>query len=116
MHHDAVARVEVDLLHDRAPKTAQRSEYPDDAHAATCLPRVSSPCQLETLGAERRAPSYITLSDPRNPQERPINRDAEGVEVGVHRGLSVDGTRDTVDFDPSASNPGSTAMSVESLI
>ena len=70
MHHDAVARVEVDLLHDRAPKTAQHSEYLDDAHAATCLPRVSSPCQLETLGAERRAPSYITLSDPRNPQER----------------------------------------------
>jgi hypothetical protein len=47
---------------------------------------------------------------------RAINRDAEGVEVGVHRGLSADGVLGTVDFDPSASNPGSTAMSVESLI
>ncbi len=47
---------------------------------------------------------------------RAINRGAEGVEVGVHRGLSADGVFVTVDFDPSASNPGSTAISVESLI
>ncbi len=47
---------------------------------------------------------------------RAINCDAEGVEVGVHRGLSADGVFGTVDFDPSASNPGSTAISVESLI
>ncbi len=39
----------------------------------------------------------------------------EGVEVGVHRGLQVDGAIATVDFDPSASNPGTTAMSVESI-
>ncbi len=45
-----------------------------------------------------------------------IHRDAEGVEVGVHRGLSADGVFGTVDFDPSASNPGSTAISVESII
>ncbi len=38
------------------------------------------------------------------------------VEVGVHRGLSAGGVFDTVDFDPSASNPGSTAISVESII
>ncbi len=47
---------------------------------------------------------------------RAINRGAEGVEVGVHRGLSADGAFGTVDFDPSASNPGSTAVSVEPLI
>ncbi len=47
---------------------------------------------------------------------RAIDRDAEGVEVGVHRGLSAGGVFNTVDFDPSASNPGSTAISVESLI
>jgi hypothetical protein len=45
-----------------------------------------------------------------------INRGAEGVEVGVHRGLQVDGAIATVDFDPSASNPGTTEISVESII
>jgi hypothetical protein len=48
---------------------------------------------------------------------RAINGDAESVEVGVHRGLRVDGALlSTADFDLSAQNPVSTAMSVESLI
>ena len=48
---------------------------------------------------------------------RAINGDAESVEVGVHRGLRVGGAvLSTADFDLSASNPVSTAMSVESLI
>ena len=45
-----------------------------------------------------------------------INRGAEGVEVGVHRGLRVNGAIATVNFDPSALSPGSTAKSVESVI
>jgi len=36
---------------------------------------------------------------------RAINGGAESVEVGVHRGLSVDGCFSTVDFGLSASNP-----------
>jgi hypothetical protein len=45
-----------------------------------------------------------------------INEGAEGVEVGVHRGLLVDGVSDTADFGPSASNPFCTAIFVESII
>ena len=45
-----------------------------------------------------------------------INRGAEGVEVGVHRGLRVDGAIATVDFGPSARSPFTTARSVESII
>ena len=47
---------------------------------------------------------------------RAINRDTEKVEVGVHRGLQVDGDFSTADFDLSASNPSNTATTVESLI
>ena len=45
-----------------------------------------------------------------------INRGAEGVEVGVHRGLRVDGAIATADFGPSAPSPFTTARSVESII
>jgi len=45
-----------------------------------------------------------------------INKGAEGVEVGVHRGLLVDGVSDTADFGPSASNPFCTGIFVESII
>ena len=45
-----------------------------------------------------------------------INRGAEGVEVGVHRGPRVDGAFATADFGPSARGPFSTALSVESVI
>ncbi len=45
-----------------------------------------------------------------------INRGAEGVGVGVHRGLRVDGACDTADFGPPARGPSSTARSVESII
>ena len=45
-----------------------------------------------------------------------MNRGAEGVEVGVHRGLRVDGASATVDFGPSARVPSTTARSVESII
>src|ERR1700710_1527370 len=47
---------------------------------------------------------------------RAINGGAESVEVGVHRGLSVDGCFSTVDFGLSASNPLLTAVAVESTI
>ena len=67
-HHDAVA-LEVGVLHHRARKTAQPSEYPESAHAVTCPSSSSSLRQLGTLGAERRAPLLYVLSDPRNPQE-----------------------------------------------
>ena len=40
---------------------------------------------------------------------RAINGDAESVEVGVRRGLRVDGDLDTADFGLSASNPSITA-------
>lgn len=45
-----------------------------------------------------------------------INEGAEGVEVGVHRGLLVDGVLDTADFGPPASNPFCRAIFVESII
>jgi hypothetical protein len=45
-----------------------------------------------------------------------INNGAEGVQVGVHRGLRVDGVLDTVDLGPSASNPFFSATFVESII
>lgn len=45
-----------------------------------------------------------------------INEGAEGVEVGVHRGLLVDGVIGTVDFGLSASNPFCSAIFVESII
>src|ERR1700681_3236394 len=45
-----------------------------------------------------------------------INDRAESVEVGVHRGLLVDGDFSTADFDLSATNPSNTATAVESLI
>jgi hypothetical protein len=45
-----------------------------------------------------------------------INKGAEGVEVGVHRGLRADGVFDTVDFGLSASNPFCTVIFVESII
>ena len=45
-----------------------------------------------------------------------IDGDAEGVEVGVHRDLLVDGVLSTADFDPSAQSPSNTATAVESLI
>ena len=47
---------------------------------------------------------------------RAINSDAEGVEVGVHRGLLVDGVLDTADFGPSAPKPSRTTKPVESII
>ena len=47
---------------------------------------------------------------------RAINDGAEGVEVGVHRGLLVDGVLDTVDFGLSASNPFCATIFVESII
>src|SRR6187200_319293 len=47
---------------------------------------------------------------------RAINDGAESVEVGVHRGLSVDGCFGTADFGLSASNPSITAAAVESTI
>jgi len=45
-----------------------------------------------------------------------INEGAEGVEVGVHRGLRAGGVSDTADFGPSASNPFCSAIFVESII
>jgi hypothetical protein len=46
-----------------------------------------------------------------------INVGAESVEVGVHRGLRVDGVSDTADFGLSALfSFGSMAISVESII
>jgi hypothetical protein len=45
-----------------------------------------------------------------------INDGAESVEVGVHRGLLVDGVFSTADFGLSAQNPWNTAAAVESLI
>ena len=45
-----------------------------------------------------------------------INDGAEGVEVGVHRGLQADGVSDTADFGLSASNPFCTVISVASII
>jgi hypothetical protein len=45
-----------------------------------------------------------------------INDGAEGVEVGVHRGLLVDGVSDTADFGPSASHPFRSNMFVASII
>jgi hypothetical protein len=45
-----------------------------------------------------------------------INEGAESVEVGVHRGLLVDGVLDTVDFGLSVSNPFYTGIFVESII
>jgi hypothetical protein len=47
---------------------------------------------------------------------RAENGDAESVEVGVHRGLQVDGALDTADFGLSAKNPSDTATPVESTI
>jgi len=47
---------------------------------------------------------------------RAINDGAESVEVGVHRGLSVDGCFSTADFGLSALNPSITALAVESTI
>jgi hypothetical protein len=47
---------------------------------------------------------------------RAINRSAESVEVGVHRGLSVDGCFSTVDFGLSASYPLIRGNPVESTI
>jgi hypothetical protein len=45
-----------------------------------------------------------------------INGNAESVEVGVHRGLQVDGVLDTADFGLSVLNPFTTAIAVESII
>jgi hypothetical protein len=47
---------------------------------------------------------------------RAINDRAESVEVGVHRGLLVDGVLDTADFGLSVLNPFTTAIAVESII
>jgi hypothetical protein len=47
---------------------------------------------------------------------RAINDGAESVEVGVHRGLQVDGALDTADFGLSAPKPSNTAHAVESTI
>ena len=47
---------------------------------------------------------------------RAINGDAESVEVGVHRGLLVDGDFSTADFGLSAQNPSTTVTAVESTI
>jgi hypothetical protein len=40
----------------------------------------------------------------------------ESVEVGVQRGLQVDGVFSSADFGLSAQNPSNTAAAVESLI
>jgi hypothetical protein len=45
-----------------------------------------------------------------------INERAEGVQVGVHRGLQADDVLDTVGFGPSVSNPFIGAMFVASII
>ena len=47
---------------------------------------------------------------------RAINGGAESVEVGVQRGLLVDGAVNTADFGLSALNPLITALAVESTI
>jgi len=47
---------------------------------------------------------------------RAENGDAERVEVGVHRGLQVDGALDTADFGLSAKKPSKPATTVESTI
>ena len=47
---------------------------------------------------------------------RAINNGAEGVEVGVHRGLRANGVLGTADFGLSASNPFCTVILVESII
>ena len=47
---------------------------------------------------------------------RAENGDEEQVEVGVHRGLPVDGDLDTADFGLSSRNPPITAPAVESTI
>jgi hypothetical protein len=69
----------------------------DDLGVGDLSPRVGSPAGQEIVGGD-------------------INRGAEGVEVGVHRGLRVDGAIATADFGPSARGPFSTARSVESII
>jgi hypothetical protein len=46
----------------------------------------------------------------------PVNDGAESVEVGVHRGLQVDGALDAADFGLSAHHPSNTAQAVESII
>jgi hypothetical protein len=45
-----------------------------------------------------------------------INNGAEGVQVGVHRGLQADDVLNTVGFGPSASKPFFGAMFVASII
>jgi len=69
----------------------------DDLGVVELAPAVGRPAGQEIVGGD-------------------INRGAEGVEVGVHRGLRVSGVRDTADFGPSARGPFSTARSVESII
>ncbi len=48
------------------------------------------------------------------PVIRDVDRLVSDVEVGVHRGLRVDGVLDTADFGLSAKNPPNTATAVES--
>jgi hypothetical protein len=47
---------------------------------------------------------------------RAIDSSAESVEIGVHRGLLVDGVIGTAGFGLSAPNPFCTDISVESII
>jgi hypothetical protein len=47
---------------------------------------------------------------------RAINGSAESVDIGVHRGLLVNGDLITADFGLSASNPLPTGIPVESII
>jgi hypothetical protein len=77
----------------------------------------------DRLGDAERC--YLSVGDPTTGvpgllrQEivrRAINDCAESVEVGVHRGLSVDGCFSTVDFGLSAPYPLITAFAVESII
>jgi hypothetical protein len=77
----------------------------------------------DRLGNAERG--YLGVSDPsasisrslgQEIVRRAINGSAESVEVGVHRGLSVDGDLITADFGLSASNPLPTGNLVESLI
>jgi len=47
---------------------------------------------------------------------RAVDTDAEQVEVGVHRGLQVDGAASTAGFDLPPQDPRATARAVASII
>jgi hypothetical protein len=71
--------------------------------------------QGDDLGVGRPAPG-VSLSLWQKIIGCAINVRAEGVQVGVHRGLQADDVLDTVGFGPSASNPFIRTLFVASII